>query len=207
MTALRTRLVPLEKLMPDPANARKHDDRNLDAIRRSLSRFGQRKPIVCARSNDGQLIVIAGNGTLEAARSLGWTEITIVDVPSEWDADTARAYAIADNRTAELADWDQVQLSSALVDLDAIGWDIADLGFTPLQPPSGDAADAFASLPDGDRPDATQMTFTVTLRQGEIIKSALERAKHLHSFEDSENRNSNGNALAAIAEEWMSHVG
>lgn len=134
--ALRIRSVAIERLTPDPANVRKHDERNLDAIKRSLTAFGQRKPIVCARGNDGQLIVIAGNGTLEAAKALGWTEISITEVPTSWDHDRARAYAIADNRTAELAEWDQVALSSALMDLDSVGWDLKNIGFETLQPPS-----------------------------------------------------------------------
>ena len=61
--------VPLTSLTPDPLNARKHNRRNIDAIKASLSKFGQRKPIVV--TNDGT--VIAGNGTLEAATSLALT--------------------------------------------------------------------------------------------------------------------------------------
>ncbi len=136
MKELTVKQVKVTALTPDPANVRTHDGKNLDAIARSLSTFGQRKPIVTAKGNDGRLIVIAGNGTLEAAKSLGWETIGVVEVPEDWDADKARAYAIADNRTAELADWDQVALSSALVDLDAVGWDLRDIGFEALEPPT-----------------------------------------------------------------------
>lgn len=102
--ALQVKHVAISKLSSDPLNVRTHDEKNLNAIKRSLELFGQRKPIVVARANDGSLVVIAGNGTLEAARSLGWTEIDVTEVPEDWDAERARAYAIADNRTAELAD-------------------------------------------------------------------------------------------------------
>lgn len=128
-TALKITTVEISKLMSDPQNVRTHDAANLQAITRSLDAFGQRKPIVCARANNGSLVVIAGNGTLEAAKALGWTEIAIAEVPADWDADKARAYAIADNRTAELADWDKVALSTALLELDAVGWEPATLGF------------------------------------------------------------------------------
>jgi hypothetical protein len=57
-------------------------------------------------------------------------------VPADWDFATAKAYALADNRTAELADWDTSVLASQLIELDAVGWDIKDLGFESLQPPS-----------------------------------------------------------------------
>lgn len=133
MTDLKMQTVKLSSLTPDPQNARQHDAKNLDAIKRSLDQFGQRKPLVVARANDGSLVVIAGNGTLEAAKALGWSDIAVTIVPADWDADKARAFAIADNRTAELANWNDVQLASTLLELDAVGWDLADLGFESVQ--------------------------------------------------------------------------
>ena len=117
--------VPLTSLTPDPLNARKHNRRNIDAIKASLSKFGQRKPIVV--TNDGT--VIAGNGTLEAATSLGWKEISIARAPEEWDENTVRAYALADNQTGALAEWEDEILNTALEDLTSEGWDINELGF------------------------------------------------------------------------------
>ena len=67
---------PIGDLNPDPANARKHPDRNLEAIKSSLARFGQKKPLV-ARPVNGSLIVVAGNGTLAAAKMLGWTHLAV----------------------------------------------------------------------------------------------------------------------------------
>jgi site-specific DNA-methyltransferase (adenine-specific) len=116
--------VQITKLTLDPKNARKHSQRNLDAIAASLVRFGQRKPLVVHRG-----VVLAGNGTLEAARSLGWTEIEVAEVPDDWDMDTAKAYALADNKTAELAEWDESELAKQLLELDDKGWDIHELGF------------------------------------------------------------------------------
>jgi len=114
----------ISELTADPNNARKHSDKNLDAIASSLEKFGQRKPIVVHNG-----VVIAGNGTLEAAQKLGWHEIAITEVPDNWDADTAKAYAIADNRTAELAEWDKDVLASQLLELENSDWDLIDLGF------------------------------------------------------------------------------
>jgi len=112
------------KLTLDPNNARKHSEKNLKAIAASLEKFGQRKPIVVHRG-----VVIAGNGTVEAAKSLGWTDIAIAEVPDEWDADTAKAYALADNRSAELAEWDESELAKQLLELQDADWDITELGF------------------------------------------------------------------------------
>lgn len=110
--ALRPLVRPLARLRPDPANARVHDARNLEAIRASLREFGQQKPIVLAR--DGRT-VIAGSGTLEAARSLGWTRIAAAR--SRLTPAQARAYGLADNRTGELATWNRKALEGVLQDL------------------------------------------------------------------------------------------
>jgi hypothetical protein len=195
---MKIETVRIDSLTLDPTNARKHSKKNIDAISGSLATFGQRRPLVVW---DG--IVIAGNGTLEAARSLGWDKIEITRVPPDWTHDQARAYALADNRTAELAGWDHEILADQLIELDSVGYEIGDWGFEPLSPPSGDAGDAFTGLPDGDRADATQMTFTLTLRQAETVKAALEAAKKSGRLEVTDNANSNGNGIYLIAVEWM----
>ena len=104
--------IPIAELDLDPANVRQHDEKNLAAIKSSLRRFGQQKPIVV----DGKGIVIAGNGTLTAARALGWDRIRIVR--TQLEGSEATAYAIADNRTAELATWDDDALMQQLSALD-----------------------------------------------------------------------------------------
>ena len=115
-------------LSNDPANARKHNDRNIDAIIASLRRFGQQKPIVIDRTN----IVRAGNGTLEAARRLGWESIDCVTTSLQ--GSDAIAYAIADNRTAELAEWDEDTLAAQLNGLLTESEEIAlAAGFTPSE--------------------------------------------------------------------------
>lgn len=89
----------------DPMNARMHPERNLEAVRESLRQYGQKKPIVVRRQT---MVVVAGNGTLEAARSLGWTKLAAV-VQDMTDVEAA-GYGIADNRTAELACWNEVNV-------------------------------------------------------------------------------------------------
>lgn len=136
--------MPIDELTLDPRNARKHGRRNLDAIQASLSEFGQRRPLVVM----SDMTVIAGNGTLEAARALGWTEVAVTVVPSDWTREQAAAYAIADNRTAELAVWDDAVLADTLAELDAGGWDLNSLGFDGLpELAPGDADDAVPEVP------------------------------------------------------------
>jgi len=109
---MQTQRIDITQLSSDPANARKHSQRNIEAIASSLRRFGQQKPIVVDKSN----VVRAGNGTLEAARHLGWDQIDVVFTNLE--SSEATAFAIADNRTAELAEWNDDVLAASLQGLD-----------------------------------------------------------------------------------------
>jgi ParB-like chromosome segregation protein Spo0J len=118
--------VHIDQLTRDAENARRHDRRNLEAIKASLRRFGQTRPLVVTK--DG--LVIAGNGTLTAALELGWTELEVTRVPFR-TPDEARAYALADNRTGELAQWNAPVLLEALDSLAAEGWSLDEVGFAP----------------------------------------------------------------------------
>lgn len=145
--------VPMSSLRPDARNVRTHDERSVEAIVRSLREFGQQKPIVALA--DGT--VIAGNGTLEAARRLGWTSIAVVRFDDEAKA---RAYAIADNRTAELSAWDERALADALQELgadfplDALGFAEHDVSrmladdSAPVDP-----YEEWKQMPDYNQPD------------------------------------------------------
>ena len=113
MKAPKIELINIATLTADPQNVRKHDARNLTAIKNSLSRFGQQKPIVV--NEEG--VVIAGNGQLAAAQELGWTQIAVIK--TKLSGAEATAYAIADNRTAEFARWDDDALLQSLQNLDA----------------------------------------------------------------------------------------
>ena len=123
-------VVLIDDLELDPNNARRHSKKNLDAIAGSLERFGQRKPIVVWRNR-----VVAGNGTLVAARSLGWREISVARCPDDWDELQVKAFALADNRSAELAEWDEQVLNAQLQELELAEFDVEAIGFeTTVEP-------------------------------------------------------------------------
>ena len=117
--------VPIDRLMHDPSNARTHNKANIAAIKGSLAKFGQQKPIVVTKDN----IVIAGNGTLEAARELGWKEIAVVY--TKLSGPEAMAYGLSDNRTTDMSTWDTGMLGHQLQSLWDDGFDIAEIGFDP----------------------------------------------------------------------------
>ena len=115
-------VVRIDDLHLDPANARKQTDENKSAIRASLARFGSGRSIVL----DGKNVVRAGNGTLEGAMQEGFTEVLVVEPKpgqlvavrrKDWTDSEATGYAIADNRAAELATWDDQVLAETLESL------------------------------------------------------------------------------------------
>lgn len=108
---MQTQRIAISELNLDPANVRRHPARNLDAIKASLNRFGQQRPVLV----NAKGIIIAGNGTVMAAKALGWEHINIVR--TDLEGSEATAYAIADNRTAELAEWDDEALAQQLAAL------------------------------------------------------------------------------------------
>lgn len=115
---LETLLVSVESLAPYAQNARRHDDSALVA---SLTELGQYRPIVVNRRDAS---ILAGNGTYAAALALGWDQVaaTFVDV----DEQTARKIVLADNRTNDLASYDDAALLALLQELED---DFAGTGF------------------------------------------------------------------------------
>jgi len=124
--SLKSMAVPIDGLSPLGGNPRVG---NVEAIMASYEEFGQLKPIVARKNEDGSATVIAGNHQMEAARSLGWDEIAVVFI----DADDKRAlaFAVADNRTMELGYTEPEMLEEILLEigdyypelLEGLGWD------------------------------------------------------------------------------------
>lgn len=121
---MQIEVIPIAKLVFDPNNARKHDKKNLDAIKGSLTKFGQQKPIVVDKNN----VIVAGNGTVAAAKEMGWKELRCIR--TELDGFMQSAFALADNRTSELAVWDDEILKETLAQLALNDFEIGEIGFT-----------------------------------------------------------------------------
>jgi DNA modification methylase len=122
---MKTETVPIADLSEDPSNARSHPERNIEAIKASLRKWKQQKPIVVGRDN----VVVAGNGTLRAAKELGWEEINIVR--TDLVGADATGFAIADNKIALTAEWEDETLNALISGLHEEGdLDPTPLGFT-----------------------------------------------------------------------------
>lgn len=208
--SLASLIVPLNTLHEDPRNARRHPPRNLESIKASLRDLGQQKPIVVLP--DGT--IVAGNGTFRAAVALGWEGIAAVKF--EGTARQARLFAIADNRTAELAEWDVGILQSEMHDLgeeswDSAGWTVDELRETAGELPSaglptGEARHPASAAETGRTPTDKLDTFlNNALRQIVLIYPAEQHAqavKDLEMVQADQGLSSNTDAVAWLLEQY-----
>ena len=123
-SAHRTRLsicyLPLPQLKPDPRNARVHSKKQIRQIARSIESFGFNMPILI----DGENNIVAGHARVLAAKLLGLAEVPAVRLEHLTEAQR-RAFAIADNRLAENASWDDRLLGESLKELAIVDLDFA----------------------------------------------------------------------------------
>lgn len=181
---LQSLAVPIDSVRPLERNARRG---NVEAIKKSLVAFGQRRPIV-VRSDTGE--VTAGNHMLLAAIELGWTEVAAIVVDD--DEQTALAWSLADNRSHDLGGYDDAELDALLVEMadhdlglvEAAGFDVDEI-LSTLAPdaddfiPFGEAqsikAEREAEVEGGE--------IAVTNPQPEVESSPSEEVKPLDAYE------------------------
>lgn len=123
---LATRNVPLDELTPYPGNAKRG---NVEEIRKSLRRNGQYRSLVVREIENGPLVVLAGNHTMQALAAEGYETARCEIVGC--DDSEARRINLADNRMAEIGSWDEQALAELLEgldgDYDGTGYDDQDL--------------------------------------------------------------------------------
>ena len=150
---------PTSALKPYANNARRHPEKQIRALMRSLREFGFTNPLLV----DDDANVICGHGRLEAAIRVGLAEVPVI-VLSHLDEAQRRAYILADNAIAEKAGWSKALLRSELQGLVELGYDVELTGFDTIEidtllnlddetPAAGD--DDHAERPD-DTPPVTQ---------------------------------------------------
>ena len=109
---LQIEYVPISELVPYSKNPRKND-RAVDVVAKSISAFGFKNPIILDKNNE----IIAGHTRLKAAQKLGYTEVPVIWA-DDLTPDQVKAFRIADNKTAEFAEWDMDLLKEELNSLD-----------------------------------------------------------------------------------------
>lgn len=213
--------LPLAVLHRADWNANRVPEPILDRIRRSLQQFGLVENLVARPLPDPcrycggahHFEVISGNHRRDLYEAAGME--TAPCIVRDLDDGRARLLAQALNRTRGADDpgaYAQL-LADALAEVDAAEV-VALLPETNeslaailerLQPIGWEAA--LAGLPDQERAPFQQVTFTLHDSQAEQVAEALRLAKAAGPFAGSPNENSNGNALARIAEDYVTRHG
>lgn len=147
---------PIDSLQPAKRNARTHSPKQIRQIANSIQRFGFTNPILV----DDQGAIIAGHGRIAAARLLGMDEVPVVPL-GDLTLRERQAYALADNKLALNAGWDQdllalefQELLDAGFELELTGFNVTEIDFTldqarQQQPgPEDSAADQIPVMPE-----------------------------------------------------------
>ena len=117
--------IRIDELIPYENNAKIHGPEQIEQLRRSLREFGFVSPVLIDEDKN----LIAGHGRVEAARAEGMTEVPYVTVSDMTEAQR-RAYIIADNRLAEMGEWDAARLKFEMQELQSFGFDAELTGFS-----------------------------------------------------------------------------
>jgi len=109
-------------LVPYAKNARTHSKEQVEKIARSIKEFGFNNPVIVDKKKG----IVAGHGRVMAAKHLKMEQVPVVQAAHLTEAQK-RAYILADNRLAELAEWDNevlaIELNELVIDLETIGFD------------------------------------------------------------------------------------
>src|SRR4051795_1605734 len=116
---------PIEQLIPYTRNSRTHSASQVDQIAASIREWGWTNPILV--TEDGS--IVAGHGRVLGAKKLGLAEVPVM-VAAGWSEPQIRAYALADNKLALNAGWDDEMLALEIADLQEIGFDLSLSGFS-----------------------------------------------------------------------------
>lgn len=137
---LKIEYLNIDEIKPYPNNPRKNDGA-VDAVANSIAEFGFKVPIVV----DKDKVIIAGHTRLKAAEKLGLTSVPVISADDLTD-EQVKAFRLADNKTAELAEWDELKLDEELaevadIDMSAFGFEIGSFGNTDIKMDDFDPAE------------------------------------------------------------------
>lgn len=186
---LKVEYIKVDDLKPYSKNSKVHDRTNIEAIKKSIEKYGFNDAIgIWGKQN----IVVEGHGRLLACKELGIEEVPCIRLDHLTEQER-REYTLLHNKTTMMTDFDYDLLSEELADLNLsefeLDWGIVqDEGFgTDFE------------LPSGDQKYKT-MTFTLSKEQEEFISNKISEIQKTEQFKEYqeyefENKNRNGNAL------------
>lgn len=183
-----------DQLLANPRNWRIHPKAQQEALAGLLGQVGWVQDVIVNRRT-GHVV----DGHLRVALAISRQEPSVPVVYVDLDEGEERLVLAALDPLAAMAGTDKAVLAGLVGEARVDDEGLAAV----LRGLAGHAAEVeFPSLPDGDRGPFRTMTFTVSGEQEAVIKGALDRAKKAGPFPEG-NENSNGNALARLAEAYI----
>lgn len=183
--------VPIKDLSPASYNPRQIKENDFKHLKDGLNEFDFVEPIVVNSNKDRKNTIIGGHQRIKAAEALGLKTVPVFYI--DLTEDKERKLNIKLNKNTGDWDWDILENEFEIADLIDFGFEEKDfLGVDILELPE---------LPDGDKEEYQNMTFTLHDEQVEIITSAIEKYKKGDEFKCLEtfgNESSNGNALYGL---------
>ena len=189
LTDMKIETRKLTEIKPYPNNPRKNDQA-VEAVAESIRQCGYVAPIIVDEDN----VILAGHTRYKALQKLGYKTADVLVKPGMTE-EQKKKYRLLDNKTNELADWDFDLLADELDGLDLTAFDF-DWGIEDENEYGVDF-----SLPDVDKSEICQMTFTLHEQQKELIEYAMTCVED-EITETFGNGNKNGNALYEVIRQW-----
>ena len=167
---LNVKMMPIGDVVPYEKNPRLNDQA-VDAVASSIREFGFKVPIVV----DSKGVVVSGHTRLKAAKTLGLADVPVI-VADDLADTKVKAFRLADNKVAELAEWDESLLIKELEELDDLNYDMGQFDFEfDLDDADGGGSDGDGSDDIGDIPDNINVMETFALNV--IVKDEAEQAE------------------------------
>ena len=189
--------VKISKVKGNPNNPRIIKNDKFKKLVKSIQEFPEMlklRPIVV----DEDFMVLGGNMRLKASKDAGLKEVWI-EVAEGLTEEQKKEFIVKDNVGFGEWEWDML----------ANEWDsiqLAEWGLDVWQNEDDiETSDEF-SLPDGEKSNLEQITYTLTKEQSNIIKEAIQEIKYTEEYKFVEtfgNENGNGNALYLLIQQWV----
>lgn len=202
-------VLPIALIDGHERNYNQHPEAQVKRLAKSVEKFSQVRGVVGQWQPSGRYLCLAGHGVLAGMKMAGKETARVALVPDSWSPAKCLAYLAADNELGRGAVADQVALEALVQDVALSDEDLAMLAAGSEEAYAKlagrfDAAEVEPpALKDGDRAPFQQMTFTLHDEQAETISQAVAAAKEAGHGESAVNENSNGNALAWVALEFI----
>ena len=172
-------------------NNPRNNEEAVEPVANSIKEFGFKVPIVVDKNN----VIVAGHTRYKAAKRLKLEKVPCI-VADDLNEEQIRAFRLADNKVSEIATWDYNALNFELENIINIDMNIFDFDMSGIN----DTFGTDFELPDEDKSELEQITFTLHHEQAELIKYAISKVEDYS--ETFGNTNKNGNAIYEVVKQW-----